>query len=61
MLCAKSELSGGTSPQYTTLTFSFYDQTAVVDTLVYKAIYTLGYDENGNLISETYTSEEVAM
>lgn len=47
---ATSVLSGGTSPQYTTRTLTFYetDGTTVKTTKV----YTLSYDDDGDLISE---------
>jgi len=45
-----STLSGGTTPLYTTRTEQFYDAagTSVIETIV----YTLSYDEDGNLESE---------
>ena len=47
----RSVLSGGTSPTYTTRTVTLYaaDGTTVISTTV----YTLAYDGNGDLISET--------
>jgi len=47
-----STLSGGTSPNYVTDTWTYYelDGTTVSSTLV----WTLGYDSNGNLISRTH-------
>ncbi|MBB6283834.1 hypothetical protein [Geobacillus subterraneus] len=49
-LYAKSVLSGGTSPQYTTRTITYYaaDGTTVIRT----DPYTLVYDADGDLISE---------
>jgi len=52
-LYLNSTLSGGTSPNYVTDTWTFYevDGTTVSSTLV----WTLGYDSNGNLISRTHS------
>ncbi|MCT8978864.1 hypothetical protein N4T77_20000, partial [Clostridium sp. CX1] len=49
-LILKSVLSGGTSPQYTTRTETYYEQggTTVTKTVV----YNLSYDGNGNMTSE---------
>jgi hypothetical protein len=49
-LFARSVLSGGTSPQYTTRTITYYgtDGTTVIKT----DTYTLTYDADGDLISE---------
>lgn len=48
---AKSVLSGGTSPKYTTRTVTWYkeDGTTTKETVT----YTLAYDADGDLISET--------
>lgn len=49
-LAAKSVLSGGTAPQYTTRTLTFY---AANGTTVEKTeTYTLSYDADGDLVSE---------
>ncbi|MDO0876766.1 tail fiber protein [Anoxybacillus gonensis] len=49
-LFARSVLSGGTSPQYTTRTITYYDTdgTTVIDTVTYNLIY----DTDGNLKDE---------
>jgi len=46
----QSVLSGGTTPEYTTRTVTYYDTdgTTVLDTVA----YTLSYDIDGDLISE---------
>jgi hypothetical protein len=49
-LYAKSVLSGGTSPQYTTRTIIYYDTDGT--TVLRTDPYTLTYDVNGDLISE---------
>lgn len=49
-LYAKSELSGGTSPQYTTRTITYYDTDGT--TVLRTDTFTLTYDANGDLISE---------
>jgi hypothetical protein len=49
-LVAKSVLSGGTSPQYTTRTITYYNTTG---TAVEKTtVRTLSYDNDGDLVSE---------
>jgi hypothetical protein len=49
-LFARSVLSGGTSPSYTTRTVTYYDTdgTTVLDTVV----YTISYDGDGDVSSE---------
>lgn len=47
---AKSVLSGGTSPQYTTRTLTFYNADGI--TVKATKIYTLSYDADGDLVSE---------
>lgn len=47
---AKSVLSGGTSPQYTTRTLTFYNADGI--TIKGTKIYTLSYDSDGDLVSE---------
>lgn len=47
---AKSVLSGGTSPQYTTRTLTFYNADGI--TVKATKIYTLSYDVDGDLVSE---------
>lgn len=47
----RSELSGGTSPQYTTRTVTEYALNGT--TVVRTTVYTLAYDANGDLTSET--------
>lgn len=49
-LYAKSVLSGGISPQYTTRTVTFYDVTGV--TVLATVTYTLNYDLDGDWIGE---------
>lgn len=49
-LYMKEELSGGTSPEYTTKTVTYYDTDGT--TVLLTRIYNLEYDENGDLISE---------
>ncbi|MED1908535.1 hypothetical protein [Cytobacillus firmus] len=49
-LAVKAVLSGGTSPQYTTRTITYY---ATNGTTVEKTeTYTISYDSDGDLISE---------
>lgn len=47
---AKSVLSGGTSPQYTTRTLTFYNADGI--TVKATKIYALSYDTDGDLVSE---------
>lgn len=47
---AKSVLSGGTSPQYTTRTLTFYNADGI--TVKATKIYMLSYDSDGDLVSE---------
>lgn len=47
---AKSVLSGGTSPQYTTRTLTFYNADGI--TVKATKIYTLSYDADGDCTSE---------
>lgn len=49
-LVRKSVLSGGTSPQYTTRTITYYGKDGT--TVVKEDIFTLSYDSDGVLISE---------
>lgn len=49
-LYMKSTLSGGTSPNYTTDTWQFYDDTGT--TVVLTKIWTLTYDADGKIISK---------
>jgi hypothetical protein len=49
-LFVKSVLSGGTSPQYTTRTITYYDNDGT--TVIKTDVYNLIYDEDGDLISE---------
>jgi hypothetical protein len=49
-LYARSVLSGGTSPQYTTRTITYYDTNGT--TVIRTDVYALTYDANGDLISE---------
>jgi hypothetical protein len=49
-LYAKSVLSGGTSPQYTTRTITYYAADGA--TVIKTDPYTLIYDTDGDLISE---------
>ncbi|KXG09956.1 hypothetical protein AT864_01516 [Anoxybacillus sp. P3H1B] len=49
-LYAKSVLTGGTSPQYTTRTITYYDTDGT--TVLRADTYTLVYDADGDLISE---------
>lgn len=49
-LAAKSVLSGGTSPKYTTRTVTLYAGNGT--TVVKTNTYTLSYDSDGDLISE---------
>lgn len=54
-LYMKEELSGGTSPKYTTKTITFYDTYGT--TVLLTRIYNLSYDEDGALISEEFDEE----
>ncbi len=45
----KSTLSGGTAPEFTTRTVTFYDAT---ETLIDTETFTLTYDVDGDLIKE---------
>ncbi|WP_010305421.1 hypothetical protein [Kurthia senegalensis] len=47
---ATSVLSGGTTPQYTTRTITFYDSDGT--TVKTTKVYTLSYDSEGDLVSE---------
>lgn len=47
---AKSVLSGGTSPKYTTRTITFYNADGI--TVKATKIYALSYDTDGDLVSE---------
>jgi hypothetical protein len=49
-LYARSVLSGGTSPQYTTRTVTYYDTNGT--TVLRTDTYTLTYDSDGDLVSE---------
>lgn len=49
-LYARSELSGGVSPQYTTRTITYYDADGT--TVLRTDTYSLTYDADGELISE---------
>ncbi|BAD74830.1 MULTISPECIES: hypothetical protein [Geobacillus] len=49
-LYARSVLSGGTSPQYTTRTITYYAANGT--TVLRTDTYTLTYDTDGDLISE---------
>lgn len=49
-LFARSVLSGGTSPQYTTRTVTYYDTDGT--TVLRTDTYTLTYDTDGDLINE---------
>jgi len=51
-LYMQSNLSGGTSPSYTTDTWTYYESDGV--TVTSTLVWTLGYDSNGNLISRTH-------
>jgi len=52
-LYLNSTLSGGTSPSYTTDTWTYYESDGV--TVNSTLVWTLGYDSNGNLISRTHS------
>lgn len=52
-LYAVSVLSGGTSPQYTTRTETYYESDGVTVDRVY--VYALTYDGAGDLVAETLT------
>lgn len=45
----KSELSGGTAPNFTTRTITYYDDT---ETLIDTLVYTLDYDGDDDFIEE---------
>jgi hypothetical protein len=49
-LYARSVLSGGTSPQYTTRTITYFDTDGT--TVIRSDTFTLSYDGNGDLVSE---------
>lgn len=49
-LYARSVLSGGTSPQYTTRTITYYDSDGT--TVLKTDVYNLIYDTDGDLVSE---------
>ena len=49
-LVRKSVLSGGTSPQYTTRTISYYKKDGIA--IEKTETFTLSYDADGDLISE---------
>lgn len=52
-LVKKSLLSGGTSPNYSTRTEEYYENSAIIKTIK----YTLTYDSDGILISEVIKNE----
>ena len=54
-LAKRSVLSGGTSPEYTTRTETWFESDGVTE--AYQTIYSLSYDEDGALISEILDSE----
>ncbi|MCT4597451.1 MAG: hypothetical protein N4A50_06185 [Vallitalea sp.] len=49
-LYMKSILSGGTSPNYTTDTWYFYDTNSVI--LLKTITWTIAYDSDGNIVSK---------